>query len=58
MTKSYILSFENGVERETSITFFIEKAFEDPEAMVIDPETGMEVSELPEIDNGVEEVTA
>ncbi|ELY47328.1 hypothetical protein [Natronorubrum sulfidifaciens] len=56
--KSYILSFQNGIERETSITYFIEKALEDPEAMVIDPETGMEVSEPPVTDESAEEVIA
>lgn len=46
MTDSYLLKFENGVERETAITYFVEKALEDPEAAVFDAGTGEELTDL------------
>ena len=41
--------FENGVERDTSISFFIEKALEDPEAEVYNAETGEEVESVDDL---------
>lgn len=58
---SYTLKFENGVERETSITYFITKALEDPEARVFDAETGDELTDIMDIDGNeavVDEVSA
>ncbi|WP_161569805.1 hypothetical protein [Natronorubrum bangense] len=48
MTESYTLKFENGVERETSITHFILSALDDPEARVFDS-SGEELTDISEI---------
>lgn len=46
LTRNCRIVFDNGVERTTSIRFFIEKALNDPEAEVYDAETGKQVTEL------------
>lgn len=46
MTNSYLIKFDSGIERETSITFFVQMALKDPEARVFDAETGEEITDF------------
>lgn len=46
MTNSYLIKFDSGIERETSIRYFVEMALADPDARVFDADTGEEITEL------------
>lgn len=47
--QSVRIEFENGVERDTSISFFIEKALEDDDATVYRSDTDEEVTSIEEV---------
>lgn len=46
LIESCLIEYENGVERNTSIRYFVEKALEDPEATVYDSEGNNEVTDI------------
>lgn len=50
MSSQYLIRWDNGQERSTGITYFIEKALEDDEAEVIDPETDSEITSMGDVD--------
>jgi len=46
---SCTIEWDNGVERDTSIQYFIEKALKDPEATVTFTESGEPVTDVTEV---------
>jgi hypothetical protein len=48
--RSCTVEFENGVERSTSIRYFVECALSDDEATVYDEDTGGEVTQISDVE--------